>query len=57
MIPSQWSRVLVAVAVLGLLAIPMPAGSAQATPRDVLVFGATSDVETMDPQVDRKSVV
>jgi len=50
-IPSQWSRVLVAVAVLGLLAVPNPAGSAQATPRDVLIFGATSDVETMDPQV------
>jgi len=43
--------VLVAAAVLGLLALPRPAGSAQATPRDVLIFGATSDVETMDPQV------
>lgn len=48
---SNWSRVFVAVAVLALLAVPMPAGSAQATPRDVLIFGATSDVETMDPQV------
>ena len=42
---------LVALAVLGLLAVPMPAGSAQATPRDVLIFGVTSDVETMDPHV------
>jgi len=29
----------------------MPVRSAQATPQDVLIFGSTSDVETMDPQV------
>src|SRR3989304_4243621 len=46
-----WSRVPVLLVVFALLAIPMPAGSAQATPQDVLIFGSTSDVETMDPQV------
>ena len=48
---SSWSRALVAVVLFALLAFPMPAGSAQATPGDVLIFGASSDVETMDPQV------
>ncbi|MDR7452665.1 MAG: ABC transporter substrate-binding protein [Armatimonadota bacterium] len=48
---SRWFRVLAVLAVLGLLGVPRPAGSAQAPPQDVLIFGATSDVETMDPQV------
>lgn len=48
---TGWSVVLAAVVAVALLAFPMPAGSAQATPQDVLIFGTTSDVETMDPQV------
>ena len=46
-----WPRALALGVVFALLALPMPAGSAQATPQDVLIFGSTSDVETMDPQV------
>jgi len=46
-----WMRAVVPVVVAALLAAPLPAGSAQATPQDVLIFGSTSDVETMDPQV------
>ncbi|MCL6640300.1 MAG: extracellular solute-binding protein [Candidatus Rokubacteria bacterium] len=46
-----WMRAVVPVVAAALLAAPLPAGSAQATPQDVLIFGSTSDVETMDPQV------